>query len=352
MKTRTASIIICTRDRAASLRETLNSLAAVTVPADVECELLVVDNGSRDDTARVVRDATAGDMALRYLLEPTPGQAFARNLGLREARGDVIVFTDDDVRPSPEWLTWMLEPYRDPRVSAVQGGIELAFEQAPPVWLNGAHRAWLAERAQPEAVFPYTSHLVGANLSFRSRVVAAVGPFNTLLGPGRSGFWDDSEFSARVMGAGFEQYYEPRARVRHMIPAARLRPEYFRTVAFRSGVSGFLATGGTMAGATANPYWQIARSGLRRARWEVRQRLRGDRPVSCADDIAFYLELGSAWGRLQGLDRLRQRFGGRYRDRVRVRPVDRNGEGARVGAAGARARTDCESVAGREVAFA
>ncbi len=52
-----ASVIVCTRDRAASLQETLKSLAKVAIPAGVECELLIVDNGSRDDTARVAREA-------------------------------------------------------------------------------------------------------------------------------------------------------------------------------------------------------------------------------------------------------------------------------------------------------
>jgi hypothetical protein len=183
-------------------------------------------------------------------------------------------------------------------------------------------------------------------------VVEAVGPFNTLLGPGRSGFWDDSEFSARVMGAGFEQYYEPRARVRHMIPGERLRAEYFRAVAFRSGVSGFLAVGGGAVGSTANPYWQIVRSSLRRARWELRHVLKGSRPISCADDIAFYLELGSAWGRLQGYERLRQQFGGRHRDRVRGRAVGRTEDSVRVEATGGPVRTRVEDVVDPAMAFA
>ena len=81
-----ASIIVCTYNRADSLRETLRAIAHCAVPADSPTELLVIDNRSTDHTRQVVEEAVVPQMTVRYLFEPASGQCRARNLGLREAR--------------------------------------------------------------------------------------------------------------------------------------------------------------------------------------------------------------------------------------------------------------------------
>ena len=102
--TTSVSIIICTRDHAESLRATLEALGRVFVPERWTVEVLVVDNGSTDPTPAVVREARLSTMTVRYVLESRPGQSRARNAGLAVARGDIILFTDDDVRPARDWL--------------------------------------------------------------------------------------------------------------------------------------------------------------------------------------------------------------------------------------------------------
>src|SRR5258708_4953396 len=97
------SILICTRNHAASLRETLHSLAQVHLPETLSCELIVVDNGSTDDTAAVVRSSAFPQIPVRYLHEPRPGKGHAYNTGLAEARGNILLFTDDDVRLPRQW---------------------------------------------------------------------------------------------------------------------------------------------------------------------------------------------------------------------------------------------------------
>ena len=130
------SIIICTRNRAQSLGRTLEALEHVIMPDGVSCEVLVVDNGSKDQTFAVVQSAKLSRMSLRYVLEPTVGQVHARNAGLAAARGKIILYTDDDVHPSVEWLSHHLRAYDDPRVAAVLGRIELEFESPPPRWFG------------------------------------------------------------------------------------------------------------------------------------------------------------------------------------------------------------------------
>ena len=96
------SIVICTRNHLASLRETMAALEKVRPPG--ETELLLVENACTDDTPAFIESAKLSNMQCRPLHEPQKGQVRARNLGLSAARGEIIVFTDDDVHPTPGWL--------------------------------------------------------------------------------------------------------------------------------------------------------------------------------------------------------------------------------------------------------
>src|SRR4051794_7141312 len=115
-----ASIIICTRNRRQSLIKVLKTLQSVTMPP-AECELLVIDNGSVDGTAEEATQNLPANFDSRVLIEPKRGQVYARNHGIREAKGEIIIFTDDDVHPNLDWLVQILSPYQSEEVSAVQG---------------------------------------------------------------------------------------------------------------------------------------------------------------------------------------------------------------------------------------
>src|SRR5690348_6834853 len=104
-----ATIIVCTYNRAASLRDTLQALRRLDSPAGCEWEVIVVDNNSRDDTRAVVEEVAASWPRLRYEFEGAQGLSHARNRGIGAARGDVILFTDDDVLPESDWLRVTLE---------------------------------------------------------------------------------------------------------------------------------------------------------------------------------------------------------------------------------------------------
>jgi glycosyltransferase involved in cell wall biosynthesis len=80
------SVIICSRDRAESLKETLRAVGETAVPADMAVEVLVVDNGSRDRTRTVVRQTNLWGRAPRYIYEPRPGGSYARNTGMAAAQ--------------------------------------------------------------------------------------------------------------------------------------------------------------------------------------------------------------------------------------------------------------------------
>ena len=98
------TVAICTWNRAALLRQTLEQMTALTIPADVTWELLVVDNNSNDETAVVIGEFV-NRLPIRALLESTPGLSNARNTAVAAARGEYILWTDDDVLVDRTWLS-------------------------------------------------------------------------------------------------------------------------------------------------------------------------------------------------------------------------------------------------------
>ena len=99
------TIILCTYNRCGSLAKALQSASALRLPDSDEWEVLVVDNNSSDKTREVVEEFRGRYPGrFRYLFEPQQGKSYALNAGVREARGDVLAFTDDDVTFEPMWL--------------------------------------------------------------------------------------------------------------------------------------------------------------------------------------------------------------------------------------------------------
>ena len=191
------SIIICTRDRAEDLRETLQALDETLIPDGLAAEVLVVDNDSRDRTRRVVRQAKVWGKAPRYVFEPRQGLSFARNTAAATAQGEVLLWTDDDVRPGRAWLEAMCRPILDGKADAVGGRIVLPACLERP-WLRPWHRVCLAVDSLPADDF----NLVGGNMAFARRVLDTVPRFDPELGPGGLGFCDDTLFSLQLRAAG------------------------------------------------------------------------------------------------------------------------------------------------------
>lgn len=225
------SIIICTRDRAASLRETLAALAAVTAPAGWEVEVIVVDNGSTDETAAAAATARLPSMACRYVREPRAGQCHARNMGIAAAVGQIIVFTDDDVAPSRHWLENLCSPIVEGRADAVAGTVVLPSDLLRP-WMTRMHRNWLASTERDATEAP---RLVGANMAFSRRVLERVPLFDVELGPGRLGFGDDTLFGHQLLAAGYRVSDAPDACVQHHFDPARLTRSSFLATARKQG---------------------------------------------------------------------------------------------------------------------
>src|SRR5262245_47372639 len=124
---RSISIIVSTYNRADRLVQTLESIKGLKTPTGVWWELIIVDNNSNDETARVARTfAAASGLNVQYVFEPRQGLSRARNAGLSRACGDIVAFTDDDCIVDPSWLVAMTKEFeRDPGIGGVGGRVEL-----------------------------------------------------------------------------------------------------------------------------------------------------------------------------------------------------------------------------------
>jgi glucosyl-dolichyl phosphate glucuronosyltransferase len=227
------TVVICTRDRAEPLRQTLDALAATRVPTDLPTELLVVDNGSRDETPLVVRAARLPNMVIRYIREERRGKSVALNTAIAAARGEIILITDDDIRPTEQWVEAMCRPIRDGTTIAVAGRVRI-----PP----HLDRPWIAPRLRICFAGPRLQDLdrfmAGANMAVARTVFSRVPGFDAELGPGGLGFGEESLFCQQLREAGYRWMVGgEETTVEHHFDEDRLRLSAFVDSARRRGRS-------------------------------------------------------------------------------------------------------------------
>ena len=227
------SIVIATRDRSEDLRGTLAQLARAEVPAGWRVELLIIDNGSSDDTKAVALAAHLPNLECRYIFEGRKGKSHAYHTAVEAVRGRAMLFTDDDVHVPVNWIEAMCTPILDGSADAVQGGVKLAPHLDPP-WLKGFVRVWVASVEDPEIKPP---GLVGANMACSRKALEVGGPFDLRLGPGASGFFEDTVFGWKVERAGLPILYLPQVAVEHHFDPDRLELSAFMGAARRMAVS-------------------------------------------------------------------------------------------------------------------
>jgi len=200
-------------------------------------EVVVVDNGSTDETREVVLEAKKYMRSVRYVREELPGLGHARNRAVRESAGKLILFTDDDVEVPRTWIADMTAPILSGQYDAVAGGIKLADELVPS-WLEPGLRARLAST---EPGYDQPLQFIGANFSFHRRVLDRVPFFDPELGPGALGGADDTLFGRQLTVAGFKIAFRPDTLVTHHFDAARLsREAWLRDAKVRGESSAYL----------------------------------------------------------------------------------------------------------------
>lgn len=221
------SVIVSTRDRPDVLGRCLHSLLALEYP---RYEVLVVDNApSSDATARLVEREYGHLSQIRYVREDRPGLSRARNRGVKEARGEIVAFTDDDVVVDPHWLAGLAQGFRRvPHAGCVTGLVmPLELETQPQVWFEeyggfgkGCQtRIYDTREHRPQdALFPYAAGKFGSgnNMAFRAAAVREFGYFDPALGAGSPTYGgEDLAAFVAVLRRGYALVYEPGAIVHH-----------------------------------------------------------------------------------------------------------------------------------------
>lgn len=230
------SVVVCTRNRSASLDRLLSSLDTQILPAAVLPEIVLVDNGSSDGTAELVAEfAKRAVLPVRYTWEERPGVAVARNCGVREAKGEWIAFIDDDETADTLWLFELLNAAKASGVDVVGGRLALAVDPQLERRLAGTARKHLDEtfaRSRFDRAFNYCGPGTG-NVLIRRRVFERIGLFAEEL-PVRG---EDQDFFRRARAAGVSIATADRALVLHHLPLDRLTPDALHRVARTNGQS-------------------------------------------------------------------------------------------------------------------
>jgi glucosyl-dolichyl phosphate glucuronosyltransferase len=235
------SVVICTWNRSGLLRQTLEQMTRLDVNATTQWELIVVNNNCSDDTDEVVA-AYQDRLPIVRLFEARPGKSYAANLAVCEAKGDYIVWTDDDVLVEPNWLKAYIAAFKGwPQASLFAGAIDPWFEGSPPKWLKKVFRqvanAYAALDHGPVG-FQMTrdSYPYGANMALK-RSAHLLEPYDTRLGPRpNSGVRGEEMMMARrLLSRGEIGRWVPEARVRHFIPVSRQTLAYLQEYFVGSG---------------------------------------------------------------------------------------------------------------------
>jgi len=232
MKMHCVTVAICTWNRAKLLEQTLTRMCKLCIPADVEWELLVVNNNCTDDTDQVLlrhRDS----LPLSRLFEPKQGLSNARNCAVAAARGDLLLWTDDDVLVEPEWLSaYHAAAGKWPEAGYFGGTIDPWYECSPPRWLleNIKHVGGMfviKDLGKEERFLSETEIPFGANMAFRTEILRE-NPFHPALG--RNGgdcmSGEETMLFNTLIAQGKKGVWVPKARVKHFVVKQRLTRAY------------------------------------------------------------------------------------------------------------------------------
>lgn len=236
------TVIIPTRNRVKLVDALLDSMAHLE-PVKWDWEVIVVDNGSTDNTAEMVRQKQNQlSLNIRYILEERPGLHQGRNRGATEADGKYLAYLDDDMLLAPSWLQGV-NMLQNGTADAVVGRIIPKWETSPPKWIlqmytNGALGllALLDLGEKPVE----TTYFYGCNLFISRKTVLDLGGFNPdgmpenliqFRGDGETGLW------LKMCKKGMSLWYSPSAIAYHIVPESRMTIEYLKKRAFNQGIS-------------------------------------------------------------------------------------------------------------------
>ena len=206
---------------------------------------MLVDNNCTDNTRGVCEQlaATHPDITLRYVVETEQGLSAARNKGIEEAKGEIIIYVDDDALVDEDYIRIYAEHFAvHPETMAAGGPIEPLYETQEPAWMSPYTKALLTawmNYGDKVREYPNGRYPGGGNAAYRKVVFEKVGLFNTELG--RKGNLllasEEKDIFDKMHALGMQVLYLPTPVLHHIIPQVKLEEDYFNRLTMQIGRS-------------------------------------------------------------------------------------------------------------------
>jgi len=238
------TLAICTFNRSRSLAKTLEALVGQTDVNWSNIEIIVIDNNSTDDTPDILQ-AFVSQLPMRWLVERAQGLSHARNRAIEEARGDWIIFTDDDVILESSWLSAYQHGLSDFGDAGFAGGrVTPDWCGRRPRWFRDAQLAffdgllvWCEKGARNRYLEVNETGLVGASFAINLKLVGRSMRFRSDLGHKGStpGLGEETELIQRMQRSGIRGVYVGSASCGHPVDFNRLTLKGLYLHGIRSG---------------------------------------------------------------------------------------------------------------------
>jgi glucosyl-dolichyl phosphate glucuronosyltransferase len=230
----TFSIIVCTYNRCNYLKETIESIIEAIGKRE-DCELIIIDNNSTDQTNKIV-ESFYSFSSLKYYLETNQGLSHARNRGMQEAFGKVLVYLDDDIELPKDYFEVCDQIFQDPEI-AISGGKVLPHKVDIPDWLPKKYY-FLVSVYDMGKEPKFVKYLMGGNFAIRKDIAKKIGKYNSELGRKGNSLagGEEIDYQNRAMELGYKIYYHPRQIILHKIND-KLNETYVLKYAFELGKS-------------------------------------------------------------------------------------------------------------------
>ena len=227
------TLIICTRNRAGPLNSALQAIVNIDKPRHMEWDMIIVDNGSTDDTQNII-NKYSNLLPIKSIYENSAGLSNARNRGVTEAQGDYIVWTDDDTVPDQGWLLAYENAFIcHPEAILFGGPILPIFVGKPPKWFT-TENYWVASSVafrnlgKTEILLDSSSHKIpyGANYAVKTIEQKNV-LYSPELGvsPNQKRLGEEIVVFQKLLQQG-HGYWIPAAKLKHIIPPQRQTARY------------------------------------------------------------------------------------------------------------------------------
>ena len=237
--------IICTYNRAKYIGPLLESIAANDLSTQ-EYEIVLVANNCTDNTREICESFAKAhkDINFRYCVEPEQGLSAARNKGIKEAQGDLIVYIDDDALVD-EWYLRTIVDFMSAHkeIDAIGGPIIPLYEDTvEPKWMTRYTKELLCGYlyfGEEERPFPGERYPGGGNAAYRAEVFEKVGLVNTALGRKGNGLLgsEEKDIFDKMKTQGMRFMYLPKMILHHIIPQKKLERDYFDRLTLQIGMS-------------------------------------------------------------------------------------------------------------------